>query len=248
MKTLGVIPARYASTRFPGKPLAVIHGKTMIQRVYEQAKLAVSLDEVYVATDDQRIFAHVESFGGKVLMTDSLHQSGTDRCNEVREILEEKAQLYDVVINIQGDEPYINPNQIDQLAAVFKQKEIQIATLVKTIQSTEELNNVNVVKVVKENMDKAIYFSRYPIPFSRTGNVETYIKQGFYFKHIGIYAYRSSVLESICKLQNSKLEEIEALEQLRWIEHSYSIQTILTEHESIAIDTPEDLLKLTNNA
>ena len=246
MLVLGIIPARYASSRFPGKPLAMIKGKSMIQRVYEQASKASSLADVIVATDDKSIFEHVLGFGGKVMMTDSKHPSGTDRCHEVVQMLQSKGESYDVVVNIQGDEPYINPVQIDQLCEVFNQKETEIATLVKPIQELEELNNPNVVKVVKQSRGQALYFSRFAIPYFRGTNKEEILEKTDYFKHIGIYAYRSTILSQLCALPKSKLEEAESLEQLRWLENGFAIQTRITDFESIAVDTPADLLKLTN--
>lgn len=248
MRFIGIIPARYASTRFPGKPLAMINGKSMIQRVYEQASKAKSLIEVCVATDDTRIYEHVQGFGGKVFMTDTNHPSGTDRCNEVMKYLQNQGQAYDVVINIQGDEPYINPVQIDQLAQAFDLAETEIATLIKPIRDAEELNNPNVVKVVRQNNGRALYFSRFPIPYYRGQEVDSAIEKTDYFKHLGIYAYRSPILTQICTLAKSKLEEAESLEQLRWLENGYAIQTRITDFESFAIDTPADLLKLTNNS
>lgn len=246
MLVLGIIPARYASSRFPGKPLAMIKGKSMIQRVYEQASKANSLADVIVATDDKSIFEHVKGFGGKVIMTDSKHPSGTDRCNEVLQELRGQGKSYDVVVNIQGDEPYINPIQIDQLSEVFNQKETEIATLIKPIQDLEDLNNPNVVKVAKQSSGQALYFSRYAIPYYRGKKVDNLLANIDYFKHIGIYAYRSAVLSKISELPKSKLEEAESLEQLRWLENGFVIQTRTTEFESIAVDTPADLLKLTN--
>lgn len=248
MRFIGIIPARYASSRFPGKPLAMINGKSMIQRVYEQASKAKSLIEVFVATDDKSIYDHVQGFGGKVFMTDSNHPSGTDRCNEVMKHLQSQGQTYDVAINIQGDEPYINPIQIDKLAEAFDQEETEIATLIKPILDADELNNPNVVKVVRQINGKALYFSRFPIPFFRGQNTDEIFEKTDHFKHIGIYAYRSDILTQICALSTSKLEESESLEQLRWLENGYSIQTKITDFESIAVDTPEDLLKLTNNS
>lgn len=245
MQFIGIIPARYASSRFPGKPLAIIKGKSMIQRVYEQASKAKSLSEVFVATDDKRIYEHVQSFGGKVLMTDTNHPSGTDRCNQVVNHLLSLGKSYDVVINIQGDEPYINPIQIDQLSEAFMEAETEIATLIKPIRNADELNNPNVVKVVRQKNGKALYFSRFPIPFNR-GNASEIFETTEYFKHLGIYAYRSEILTQICALPKSKLEEAESLEQLRWLENGYGIQTKITDFESFAVDSPEDLLKLTN--
>ena len=246
MQFLGVIPARYASSRFPGKPLAIINGKSMIQRVYEQASKANSLADVIVATDDNRIFEHIISFGGKVLMTDTKHPSGTDRCNEIVKKLKNQGKSYDVIVNIQGDEPYINPVQIEQLCETFIKQETQIATLIKPISKIDELDNPNVVKVVKQKSGEALYFSRYAIPYFRGENRMEMFKRANYFKHIGIYAYRSDILEQLCKLPKSKLEETESLEQLRWLENGFAIQTKVTDFESVAVDTPADLLKLTN--
>ena len=246
MRFVAIIPARYDSSRFPGKPLAQINGKTMIQRVYEQASKADYLDDVIVATNDKRIFDHVRSFGGKVFMTDSKHASGTDRCNEVVQKLLKKGLEYDVVVNIQGDEPYIDPQQINLLTQAFIKSETKIATLIMQIKDAELINNQNVVKVVKQKNGKALYFSRLPIPFVRGESAVENFEKTEYFKHLGIYAYKSNILAKICELPKSKLEEAESLEQLRWLENGFHIQTILTDLESIAIDTPEDLLKLTN--
>ena len=246
MRFVAIIPARYNSSRFPGKPLAQINGKTMIQRVYEQASKADYLDDVIVATNDKRIFDHVRSFGGKVFMTDSKHASGTDRCNEVVQKLLKKGLEYDVVVNIQGDEPYIDPQQINLLTQAFIKSETKIATLIMQIKDAELITNQNVVKVVKQKNGKALYFSRLPIPFVRGESAVENFEKTEYFKHLGIYAYKSNILAKICELPKSKLEEAESLEQLRWLENGFHIQTILTDLESIAIDTPEDLLKLTN--
>lgn len=246
MQFIGIIPARYASSRFPGKPLAMIQGKSMIQRVYEQASKAISLEEVFVATDDLRIQDHVLSFGGKVFMTDTNHPSGTDRCNEVVQMLQSNGQSFDVVVNIQGDEPYINPIQINQLCEAFQNEETEIATLIKPIREIDELNNPNIVKVVKQKSGKALYFSRHAIPFFREKSADSILDKVDYFKHLGIYAYRSNILSRLCELSKSKLEEAESLEQLRWLENGFSIQTKITDCESYAVDTPEDLLKLTN--
>jgi len=246
MQFLGVIPARYASTRFPGKPLAMIQGKSMIQRVYEQALQSELLNKVVVATDDERIFKHVKAFGGSVQMTAESHSSGTDRCLEVVAQLEEEKLFFDVVLNIQGDEPFIDPKQIDQLASVFLKRNTEIATLIKPITSKDELESPNAVKVVIRENGMALYFSRFPIPFFRGGDAASVLSKGMYYKHLGIYAYRKEVLRKICELPKGKLEQAESLEQLRWLENGYSIQTELTHLESIAVDTPEDLLKLTN--
>lgn len=237
MKVIGIIPARYASTRFPAKPLVDIAGQTMIHRVYQQAKHAMSLDEVIVATDDQRIYDHVKSFAGNVIMTDSKHQSGTDRCTEVIENI----SGFDIAINIQGDEPFIDPQQIDLLVSCFTNSSIDIATLVRKVENKEELFNENKPKVVLSNSGKAIYFSRQAIPFLRGIKPEEWLQQRPYYNHIGIYGYRTAVLKEISKLPISDLEQMEALEQLRWIDNGYTIQTAISNHSNDAIDTPEDL-------
>lgn len=234
MKSLGVIPARFASTRFPGKPLVDIKGKTMIQRVYEQALLS-KLDKVVVATDDERIAAEVTRFGGEFVMTASTHQSGTDRCAEVVQNLPD----YGVIVNIQGDEPFIDPIQINLICDCFTDESVQLATLIKEIHSEEELFNPNQPKVVIGQQQQALYFSRHPIPYLRTPS-----HPHQFYKHIGIYGYKASVLLEITKLPPSALELAESLEQLRWIENGYQIQTKLTDIETIAIDAPSDLLKI----
>lgn len=239
MKILGIIPARYASTRFPGKPLADINGKTMIQRVYEQASLA-NLAKVVVATDDERIATEVERFGGQYVLTGSQHQSGTDRCAEVAQ----QVTGFDVVINIQGDEPFIDPAQIALVASCFDDEKVELATLIKEIHSEEELFNANLPKVVLNAQGKAIYFSRNPIPFIRGAERENWTKAHQFYKHIGIYGYRIATLLAITQLPPSSLELAESLEQLRWIENGYAIQTKTTALETIAIDTPEDLQKI----
>ncbi len=240
MKFICIIPARYASTRFPGKPLAVIHNKTMIQRVYEQVSLAIN--EVWVATDDQRIKNAVEQFGGNVVITSSEHQSGTDRVAEaVKNIEQLTNRQFDVVINVQGDEPFIQPEQITAIQQCFNNKATAIATLIKPITKAEEIFDSNKVKVVVSNTQKALYFSRSAIPFLRGIAQEEWLNKGKFYKHIGMYAYRTSVLHEITKLPQSALELSESLEQLRWLENGYHIQTELTNHESIGIDTPKDL-------
>lgn len=240
MKILGIIPARYASSRFPGKPLAVINGKSMIQRVYEQSSKAACLSRVLVATDDNRILNHVTAFGGKAVMTSSSHQSGTDRCAEAVKTMES----YDVVINIQGDEPYIQPGQIELLASCFNDKETNIATLAKKITDRSDLFNPNVPKIIVDSNLWAIYFSRHPIPYLRNAkSQEEWVTLHTYYKHIGIYGYRLKTLRDITSLSASPLEKAESLEQLRWIENGYRIKTAFTDMESIAIDTPEDLQK-----
>lgn len=242
-KIVGVIPARFESSRFPGKPLVDIAGKTMIQRVYEQAKKAKSLDLVVVATDDDRIFNHVKSFGGEVVMTDSSHQSGTERCQEAYKKIAADAS---VVVNIQGDEPFIDPLQIELVTQLFQQKETQLGTLVKKIVDQETLFNNNTPKVVLGHDGKAIYFSRQTIPFLRDVAPENWLQKQDFYKHIGIYAYRTAVLDKIVQLAESPLEKSEKLEQLRWIENGFEIFTAVTEIETIGIDTKEDLEKIKN--
>ena len=241
MKITGIIPARYASSRFPGKPLVDIGGKSMIRRVYEQAKKAKSLVDVVVATDDERIERHVKDFGGNVIMTSVAHQSGTDRCYEV---LTKLSQDIDVVINIQGDEPFIFPEQIDLVASCFNNENTRIATLVKKIKTPEELFNNNIPKVVLNKNNEAVYFSRQTIPYIRGKEPAEWLFLHTFYKHIGIYAYRSSVLKELTGLQQSSLEIAEALEQLRWLENGYKIKVQITDFESVAIDTPDDLKKL----
>lgn len=240
MKVLGIIPARYASTRFPGKPLIEIQGKSMIQRVYEQALKATSLTKIVVATDDERIAQAVSSFGGEFVMTGNAHQSGTDRCAEVARRFSD----FDIVINIQGDEPFINPKQIDLLVSCFEEDNVQLATLIKKIHSEEELFNNNIPKVVINNKQEAIYFSRHTIPYIRNTAKDKWLNVHQFYKHIGIYGYTTSTLLEITKLQPSSLEMAESLEQLRWVENGYTIQTRITAIETIAIDTPEDLDKI----
>jgi len=248
MLSLGVIPARYASSRFPGKPLVMIQGKSMIMRVFEQACKSSSLTKVIVATDDERIFNHVKESGGEVLMTSDLHISGTSRISEVVETLSNQGIKFDVIVNIQGDEPFIDPTQIDLAVSLFAKPEVQIATLIKKIDNNEDIFNPNVVKVVTDISDKALYFSRSAIPFLRGIDQNEWIKHHTYFRHIGLYAYRYEILKSIVGLESSPQELAESLEQLRWLWHGYSIFTAITDIETIGIDTPEDLLKLTNNA
>lgn len=240
MATLGIIPARYASTRFLGKPLIDIAGKSMIQRVYEQACSSSSLDQVVIATDDERIITEVKRFGGEFALTRSDHQSGTDRCAEVAE----KFPGYEVIINIQGDEPYIDPVQIDLLSSCFADPEVKLATLVKRIKDEDELFNQNIPKVVINHRQQAIYFSRHTIPFLRNIEQDNWLKTHQFYKHIGIYGYTAETLLKITLLQPSSLELAESLEQLRWIENGYEIQTRVTDMESIAVDTPEDLEKI----
>nr|WP_320058708.1 3-deoxy-manno-octulosonate cytidylyltransferase [uncultured Bacteroides sp.] len=241
MKFLGIIPARYASTRFPAKPLAILDGKTVVQRVYEQ--VAGILDDTYVATDDERIEAAVKAFGGKVVMTSTDHKSGTDRCYEACLKI---GGSFDVVVNIQGDEPFIQASQLEAIKDCFKDSSTQIATLVKpfTVDDTiEALENVNSPKVVLNKNRNALYFSRSIIPYQRNVNKVDWLKNHTYYKHIGLYAYRVEVLKEITALPQSSLELAESLEQLRWLENGYTIKAGITTMETIGIDTPADLEK-----
>jgi 3-deoxy-manno-octulosonate cytidylyltransferase (CMP-KDO synthetase) len=237
VQILGIIPARYASTRFPAKALVDIGGKSMIQRVYEQAAKAGKLTHVVVATDDTRIFDHVQEFGGTAIMTADTHQSGTDRCFEA---LTKTAGTFDYVINIQGDEPFISPEPINRLADVLN-GETELATLVKIIDSDEILFNVNVPKAVLNKRGEVLYFSRQTIPYLRNTEQSDWLSEHTFYKHIGIYAYRVDVLEEITKLPVSALEKAEALEQLRWLENGYAIKAVITSDDSHGVDTPEDL-------
>jgi len=243
MKILGIIPARYSSTRFPGKPLVDIFGKTMIQRVYEQAFKSNLLSYLVVATDDKRIYDEVKSFNGNVLMTSKNHTNGTERCNEVLEVIDKN---FDIVINIQGDEPFFLSSEIKLLSTCFKDKNTDIATLIKKIDKIEDVENTSVIKVIVSTNNKALYFSRLPIPFYRNDESSKRILKHNFFKHIGIYAYRPKILKEIVKLKESKLEKAESLEQLRWLENDYTISTNITNHDSNSVDTPEDLKALLN--
>ena len=240
MQILGIIPARYASTRFPAKALVDIGGKSMIQRVYEQAVQATQLTQVIVATDDQRIFDHVHEFGGTAVMTSEDHQSGTDRCFEA---FTKTTGHYDYVINIQGDEPFISPEPINRLAEVLN-GETELATLVKIIDSEDILFNVNVPKAVLSKRGEVLYFSRQTIPYIRNTEPGNWLAEHNFYKHIGIYAYRVDVLAEITKLPVSSLEKAEALEQLRWLENGYAIKAVITSDDSHGVDTPEDLARV----
>lgn len=240
---LGLIPARYGSTRFPGKPLADIGGKPMIQRVYEQAQK--ELQHVYVATDDERIESAVKSFGGNVVMTSVNHQSGTDRCAEALQKIEAKEALsFYAVINVQGDEPFISPKQIRAVANCFAMNETQLATLIKPINKSSDLFNPNKPKVVVDKQMNALFFSRSPIPFLRSEPEENWIEKHIYYNHIGLYGYRCDILNEITKLPVGTLELAESLEQLRWLENGYKIKVELTNEQAHGIDTPQDLEEL----
>ena len=246
MNVLGVIPARYSSSRFPGKPLVVIDGKSMIRRVYEQAMLCRGLSEVIVATDNSSIEKHVSLFGGNVMMTSEHHRSGTERCSEVCSNLSAKGKVFDVVVNIQGDEPFIHPGQIEQVLSCFSNQGTMIASLMKKIESNAELSNPSVVKAIADTRGRALYFSRTIIPFVRDFETGKWLDHYTFYKHIGIYGYRSDILMQIVKLPPSGLEAAESLEQLRWLDYGFEIIMKETTFESQAIDTPDDLVKLTN--
>ena len=236
MKFIGIIPARYASTRFPGKPLAILGGKTVIQRVYEQ--VANVLGEAYVATDDERIFKAVEQFGGRAVMTRNDHKSGTDRIEEAAQKIKTDA---DVIINIQGDEPFIQKSQLETVKHLFDDPQTQIATLGKPFETMEAVENPNSPKIICDVNGYAMYFSRSVIPYIRGKEQKEWIKHFPFIKHIGLYAYRREVLSEITKLPQSPLELAESLEQLRWLQNGYRIKVGLTDVETVGIDTPEDL-------
>ena len=238
---VGIIPARYASSRFPGKPLIDIKGKSMIQRVYEQAIKSELLHKVVVATDDERIFNHVVNFGGQAVMTATHHPSGTDRCWDA---LQQLGEEYQYVINIQGDEPLIEPAQIDELAAILQDGETALATQMMVIDNYETLFDKGEVKIVLNVNKEALYFSRMVIPFIKEIDEKEWHLHNHYFRHVGMYAYRKDVLKKITQLPVSSLEIAESLEQLRWLENGISIKCIITKYESHCIDTAEDLEKL----
>lgn len=242
MKALILIPARYASTRFPGKPLAEIGGKPMIQHVVEKA--AQVAQDVFVATDDERIYSCVTAFGGRAVMTSTTHRSGTDRCFEAySRIVEENHKAYDVIVNIQGDEPFIRPEQVEALTGCFEDPQVQIATLAKRFEHKADIFDPNKVKVVFSVRQTALYFSRSAIPFCRGVEKDGWLLTVPFYKHVGMYAYRPAVLQEITALPPGILEKAESLEQLRWLENGYTVAVCLTDHESIGIDTPEDLEK-----
>ena len=232
MKIIGIIPSRYGSKRFRGKPLADILGKTMIQRVFTQSKKASKLTDVIVATDDIRIYNHVLDFGGKAIMTSEKHTTGTERCNEVAKKLNSNS---DLIINIQGDEPFINPLQIDAIIQLFNNPNTQIATLAKKINDVTIIKDKNTPKVIFDKEQNALNFCR------EIKNIST---KGFYYEHIGIYAYKKNVLEKICKLPKSKNEIRESLEQLRWLDNNYKVKVGITNFQTLSIDTPEDIEKI----
>jgi len=243
MNILGIIPARYQSSRFPGKPLVKIDGKTMIQRVWELASKV--LNHLAVATDDDSIKKEVESFGGIALMTNKKHKTGTDRCAEALESYQQSFSVkFDIVLNIHGDEPFIDPEQIRQLSGIFQDNTTQIGTLVKIIKDQDELMNPNQPKVVLDKHNNAIYFSRCPVPFVQNEKEANWLKKHIFYKHVGMYGYRSNILLEISKLKKTILEKAESLEQLRWLESGYKIQTAVTGIDSYSVDNIHDLEKI----
>lgn len=255
MQLIGIIPARYASTRFPAKALVDIGGKSMIERVYEQASKTKSLSKVVVATDHPLIFDHVQAFGGTVVMTSEHHPSGTDRCYEafvktqeqllldssvVRHSLLTPHSSLTYILNIQGDEPFIQPEQIELLASLLNGK-VEIATLVKVIEDEATLFSPNTPKVVINEQQEALYFSRQTIPQLRGVNPQEWLQHHTFYKHLGIYAYRSDILERLTQLKPSSLEKAESLEQLRWLENGYRISVAVTPYDSHGVDVPNDL-------
>lgn len=241
MTTLAIIPARYASTRFPGKPLALLCGKPVIQWVWERVSAVGAVTEAVVATDDRRILEAVESIGGRAMMTSDQHRSGTDRCGEVLKALEAEGRRYDVVVNVQGDEPFVEARQLESLLESFASPETEIASLMTPIKDWEELQSPNNVKVVCNLRHEALYFSRQPIPHLRGADQKEWPARQTYYKHVGIYAFRAEVLKRVVALPPSALEGSESLEQLRWLDNGYRIRMSVTDHTNIGIDTPEDL-------
>ena len=242
MKVFGIIPARYASTRFPGKPLVQLEGCTMVEWVYRRASKAFGT--VAVATDDERIAAEVRRFGGCVVMTSPDHRSGTDRCAEALALMQQQTGMKaDVVVNVQGDEPFVNPALLSQLAACFDDESTQIATVVKPFENTADLLNPNNVKAIMTTVGRAVYFSRSPIPYIRGFAQDEWLNRNTFYWHLGLYAYRADVLLRLTQLPPSPLEIAESLEQNRWLENGYYIRVIQTRCENIAIDTPEDLVE-----
>ena len=243
MKTIAIIPARYASSRFEGKPLALLNGKPMVMWVYEAVKQSQLFDKVVVATDDSRIFDTVQAMNGVAMMTSQSHSCGTQRCEEVLQTLSSLGEVYDVVVNVQGDEPLINKEQLELILSCFDSDRVEIATLSKIINEEKDVTDSNVVKVVASK-GRALYFSRSPIPFTRDISLSQALEKGVFRKHIGIYAYRVDVLKEIVRLEKGDLEILENLEQLRWLENGFEIRIKDTCFESIGVDTPEDLKRV----
>ncbi len=247
MNILGVIPSRFTSTRFPGKPLVDIKGKSMIQRVYENSAKVLG-EDLIIATDNSLIYEEAKKIGAKAVLTSEDHKTGTDRCAEAVTKYEESSKLsYDIIINIQGDEPFIQESHLRKIISCFDNPETEIATLIKKIESREEIFNPNKPKVIINKNSFAIYFSRSPIPYLRAYEKEDWHKHGSFYKHIGLYAYKKNILKEITKLPPSALELAESLEQNRWVENGYKIKTEVTDKESVSIDTPEDLQNFLKN-
>lgn len=240
MSIIGIIPARYASSRFPGKPLALINGKSMLQRVYEQTRKSTLLDEVIVATDDERIANHATTFGATVVITSPNHPSGTDRCFEAYNI---NGKHYDYVINVQGDEPFLDPQQIDSMAAACNNG-AEIVTQMIVCNNHEVLFDTGEVKITLNTNNEALYFSRSVIPYIKNVNEKEWHKHHTYYRHVGMYGYRVDILEAISRLKPSALEKAESLEQLRWLEHGYKIKCVETTFDSHCVDAPEDIEKV----
>ena len=240
MKALGVIPARYGSTRFPGKPLSQIVDKPMIQHVYERASLAEKLDKIIVATDDKRIFETVRDFNGEVVMTDSDIQTGTDRVYEASKALD-----FDIVLNIQGDEPLIDPDLLDSIVSEFeKDNKVYVVTPIKKVKNIDELQNPNMARVVVDKNGFAVYFSRASIPYNRDKDISEWLDNDVYYRHIGVYGFKKFFLQKFVDMGTSELENIEKLEQLRILENSFKIKTVLTDYNPVCVDIPEDLKKI----
>lgn len=245
MRVLGVIPARWASTRFPGKPLAMIRGRSMVMRVYERAEKSGIFDKVIVATEDERILAHVHASGGNAIMTSTSHQSGTERCAEALELMIRKTRAkWDAVINIQGDEPLIDAGLLRLLADEFHPGGEGILTLAAPITHENDLADPNVVKLVRDKDGNALYFSRSPIPYVRNQEQGKQLIHGLHLRHLGLYAYYSKTLLEIARLQPDPLEKAESLEQLRWLSHGYKIRVLLSDNMSQGVDIPEDIKRV----
>lgn len=240
MKVVAIIPARYASTRYPGKPLELIGNQSMIERVYRQASLCKQVHDVLVATDDKRIFDHVSSWGGKVVITSTEHVSGTDRCLEAYLL---HGCNHEIVLNVQGDEPFLDPNAITQLIELFSDPDCTIGTLVRKIDTEEDLLNPSCVKAVLGKNNYALYFTRNPAPYIRQHEKNEWLSKHTFYAHIGIYGFRVQTLKQVCSLAPSALEKAESLEQLRWLENGYNVRAAVTSYHSFGIDTPEDMVK-----
>lgn len=242
MSVTAIIPARFASTRFPGKPLTMIKGRSMVSRVADRVLEILPPEKVMIATDDERIFEHAQTGGYQVIMTSEFHQSGTERCAEAALLAgcDEK----EIILNVQGDEPYIRPEQIKELLTCFEREETQIATLCRKVETEEDLRNPNLVKVVRNHREEALLFSRSVIPFHRSAPEGAWLRDYRYLAHIGLYAYRNLVLQQICSLDKAEIENLESLEQLRWLFNGYTIRVKESAYQSWAVDTPEDLESL----